>query len=111
MLAKNENPILVQVAIGATARLGVVFVAAVTVFFSAWAVFDHTMLHVAAGLAALTITLLPFLFLRKYDLFSPWSFVILAIFTGGTLQGAAISANWPNAEHIDMTMLLGQRPE
>ncbi len=111
MLKRIDNPILVQVAIGATARLVVVLVAVATVVTSAWALVDHEKIHVAVGFAALMITLLPFLFLRKYDLFSPWSFVILAIFTGGTLQGIAISAEWPSAEHIDTTMLLGQRSE
>ena len=65
--------------IGGVVRALVLVVAIVAVIFSAWACADMQMLHAAVGMIALLLVLSPFLILRTYDLFSPWSFVILAI--------------------------------
>ena len=62
--------------IGGVVKLLVAAVAIAAAVFSAWACVDMQMIHAAVGTIALLVVLSPFLVLRTYDLFSPWSFVI-----------------------------------
>ena len=72
--------------IGGVVKLLVAAVAIAAAVFSAWACVDMQMIHAAVGTIALLVVLSPFLVLRTYDLFSPWSFVILAIAVLATPQ-------------------------
>ena len=68
-------------------------------------------LYAAVGLTTLMITLMPLLILKTYDYFSPWSFVLLAVVTGCTLQSICMTLNWPDEQAIDGFFLLSQEPE
>jgi len=94
--------------IGGVVRAFVLVVAIVAAFFSAWACVDMQMLHAAVGTIALLLVLSPFLVLRTYDLFSPWSFVILAIAVLATPQAICTSFDFPDRDTVSRMMLLGQ---
>ena len=98
------------VPIGKVVKMCVLLVAIVTAVFSAWACIDMQMLNAAVGLIALLIVLSPFLVLKSYDCFSPWSFVILAIGVLATPQAICTSFGFPNADAISRMMLLGREP-
>ncbi len=80
------------------------------VFTIAAAFGDHFHVFSAAGLWALAIVLLPPASLPRYDLFSPWSFIILSIVVGLTLRGFYIAFNYPNPEIIDRLFVRGEAP-
>ncbi|MEL7496253.1 MAG: O-antigen polymerase [Planctomycetota bacterium] len=100
-----------EIEINSTIRIIVLSFAAVTAGMTLWACVDHQMMYAAVGLIAFLIGIVPFLFLKSYDLFSPWSFVLLAIGMGCTLQCLCMSFMWPNAEAIERLLILGQPPE
>ncbi|MGH7266135.1 MAG: hypothetical protein ACREMB_15010, partial [Candidatus Rokuibacteriota bacterium] len=52
------------------------------------------------GLVALLIVATPVLFRRRYDVFSPWSFVVLTVFIGVTVRSVHIALRWPDPETI-----------
>jgi len=68
-------------------------------------------IHAATGLWALCIMLLPPAFLRPYDWFSSWSFVMLSVLIGVTLRGFYITFQVPDPATIDQLYLLGRDPE
>ena len=72
--------------------------------------FDDTMLFTAVGLWALVIVLLPAICTTGYNLFSPWTFVVLTVFIGMTLRGIAMSFGLPSDARIDQLFLLGNEP-
>ena len=96
--------------IGGVVKSLVAAVAIVAAVFSAWACADMQMIHAAVGTIALLIVLSPFLVLRTYDLFSPWSFVILAIAVLATPQAICTSFEFPDRDTVGRMMLLGQEP-
>lgn len=96
--------------VGAVVKALVLVVALAAAIFSAWACVDMQMLHAAVGLIALLLVLAPFLILRTYDLFSPWSFVILAIGVLATPQAICTSFDFPETDVVNRMMLLGQEP-
>ena len=89
----------------------VVAVMCLTFLVIAWSVVNPIMIYAAIGMCTLMITLFPLLFLRNYDFFSPWTFVLLAVVTGCTFQAICMSIGWPTEEQIDGWMLLGREPE
>ena len=99
-----------EVEIGGLAKSLVLVVALMAAIFSAWASVDMQMLHAAVGLIALLIVLSPFLVLKSYDLFSPWSFVILAIAALATPQAICTSFDFPDVDTVDRMMLVGRSP-
>ncbi len=100
-----------QTEISSLVRLTVLLVGIVAAVFSVWACVDTQMLFAAFGAIALFFVTCPFLQIKKYDLFSPWSFVILAIGVLCTPQAICMSFMWPEAEPIERMMLLGKEPE
>ena len=86
--------------VGGVVKLLVLVVAIVAAVFSAWACADMQMLHAAVGTIALLFVLSPFLVLRTYDLFSPWSFVILAIAVLATPQAICTSFEFPDRDTV-----------
>jgi len=96
--------------IGGVVKALVLVVAVAAAVFSAWACADMQMLHAAVGTIALLIVLSPFLILRTYDLFSPWSFVIIAIAVLATPQAICTSFDFPDRDTVSRMMLLGQEP-
>ncbi len=70
----------------------------------------HGHVFSAVGLWALVIVLLPPSLLRRYDIFSPWSFVILSVVIGLTIRGFSITLDYPNPGIIDELFLLGKPP-
>ena len=75
---------------------GAVFVAVIAIVFTIVASFgDHSHVFTAVGLWALAIVLLPPALLPRYDLFSPWSFVVLSVVVGLTIRGFYIGLNYP----------------
>ena len=99
-----------EVQIGGAAKLLVLLVAVAAAVFSAWACVDLQMLHAAVGMVALLVVLSPFLFLNTYDLFCPWSFVILAIAILATPQAICTSFDFPDPDTVNRLMLLGREP-
>ncbi len=88
-----------------------VFTAVAALAFSLIAVFSAPIhLFSAVGLWALAIVLLPPALQPRYDLFSPWSFIILSVVFGLTLRGFYIAFNYPNPEIIKRLFLLGKPP-
>ena len=83
----------------------------VTAGFIAWACADHQMLFAAVGMFAFFIGIFPLLPLKTYDLYSPWSFVLLAIGMGCTLQCLCMSFMWPDAEAIEKLLILDESPD
>ena len=73
--------------------------------------FDDTLLFTAIGFWALVIVLLPAICSTGYNLFSPWTFVVLTVFIGMTLRGIAISFGFPNEARIEQLFLLGHGPK
>ena len=100
----------IEVQIGGAAKLLVLLVAVMAAVFSAWARVDLQMLHAAVGVVALLVVLSPFLFLSTYDLFCPWSFVILAIAILATPQAICTSFDFPDPDTVNRLMLLGREP-
>ncbi len=88
----------------------VVAVMVLTFLVIGWTVVDTRMVYASIGMCTLMITLLPLLFMKTYDFFSPWSFVLLAVVTGCTFQAICMSIGWPTNEQIDGWMLLGREP-
>lgn len=99
-----------EIQIGGVARSIVLLVGIMAAIFSVWTCVDMQMLHAAVGLVALLVVLSPFLVLRTYDLFSPWSFVVLAIGVLATPQAVCTSFDFPDADTVDRMMLVGQGP-
>ena len=92
------------------ARVAVLVYAVITCAFVAWASVDLQMIYAAVGTVALLITVSPFLWLKTYDLFSPWSVVLVAVGVLATPQAICMSFNWPEAEPIERMMMLGKEP-
>lgn len=68
-------------------------------------------IHLAIGMLALLIVAIPVVTSRNYDLFSPWSFIVLSVFLGSTLRGFYMSFNLPDAETADFFWHMGNPPE
>jgi oligosaccharide repeat unit polymerase len=99
------------ITIGPAIRSIVTLIGLVAAFFAAWTCVDIQMFYAAVGMMSLFIVLAPFLSLEKYDLFCPWSFVILPVALLSTPQAICTSFNFPNEEPIERMMQLGQGPE
>ncbi|MCF6313096.1 MAG: oligosaccharide repeat unit polymerase [Verrucomicrobiales bacterium] len=67
-------------------------------------------LFAAVGLWSLSIVMLPPALSPRYDLFSPWSFIILSVLVGLTLRGFYISFAYPNPAIIERLFLRGEKP-
>lgn len=90
---------------------GATFVAITAGIFTVIAaLIEPSQLFTAVGLWAFAIALLPPVFIPRYDLFSPWSFVVLSIVVGLTLRGFYIAFNYPSPEIIKQLFLLEQAP-
>lgn len=100
-----------EIEVGSAIRLGIGLYGIFTTAFVLWACVDQYMIHAAAGMAVMLVALLPFFWIRTYDLFCPWSFVLLAISSGCLMQSIFTSFNYPDARRINTMMLLGQEPE
>lgn len=100
-----------EVEIGTITRSLVVLLAFLTAAATVWACADEQMVYAAIGLMAQLIVVFPFLFLKKYDLFSPWSLVLLSFAVLSTPQAVCMSFKWPSVEAIEYWMLLGRTPE
>ena len=66
--------------------------------------------YAAFGLSALVVITVPFLGLKEYDLFSPWSIVLLTVGAGCSAPAIATTFDWPDAHEIDVHSLLGNEP-
>lgn len=99
-----------ELQVGSGMRAAVLLLALLTAVFAAWACVEIEMLFAAVGLVTLLIVLAPFLFLKSYDLFCPWSFVILAIAVLSTPQAICMSFSFPSVEIVNRMMLLGREP-
>ena len=99
-----------EIRVGFLIRFGLVVFAAWTVALVVWACLDSEIFFAAAGSVAILLAAGPIGFRQKYDLFSPWSFVLLALLFGCTLQSYCISWRWPSADYIEEAMLLGHAP-
>ncbi len=97
-----------EIRIGSGIRIAVLVFCMLSACVAVWACVDLQKFFAAIGMLALSITLLPFLVLNKYDVFSPWSFVLLSISMGSTAQCVCITLNWPSEDYVDATMLLGR---
>ncbi len=86
--------------------LGALFLATA----GAWVavVFNSDFFFAAVGLLALLVVTAPVLTVSRYDLFSPWSFVTLAVFLGTTLRGVCISLNWPTAAEVERLFIMSR---
>lgn len=73
--------------------------------------FHGPLLFTSVGFWALSITLLPTLHSRDYNIFSPWTFVILTVLIGMALRGLCISFGFPSPERIDLLFILGRPVE
>jgi len=94
-----------------TAASGVALLTVTAVAFTIAAAFGaHSHVFSAVGLWALVIVLLPPALLPRYDLFSPWSFIILSVVIGLTIRGFYIASDYPDHDIIDELYLLGQPP-
>lgn len=85
--------------------------AVVAAGFTVWACADLDMIYAAVGTITLFLVLSPLLAVKEYDLFCPWSFVILPVATLCTPKAICMSIGWPSPEIIDDRMLLGQEAE
>ena len=99
-----------EIEIGPSIRAAVLCYAAVTAIVVAASCVYAEMLYAAVGSMSFLIAVIPFLFVKRYDLFCPWSFVLLTVFFGCTLQSLCISLGWPDQQYIDTAMLLGKDP-
>jgi len=99
-----------EIEIGSTIRILILIIGVVCalVWFSAATSPDN--FHAAIGLTSLVVVLAPLLIVKKYDLFSPWSIVILGVVTGCANPAIATSLGWPDMEEIERHSLLGQEP-
>ena len=100
-----------EIEITSTMRLLVLLFGLFTALMTLWACINMQMLYAAVGAISFLIVLSPLALVKTYDLYCPWSFVLLTIFFGTTLQALCMSFNWPSADFIDTAMLLGQKPE
>lgn len=93
------------------AASAVALLAVTAIVFTIAAAFGtHAHVFSAVGLWALVIVLLPTALLPRYDLFSPWSFVILSVAIGLTIRGFYIALDYPDPDTIDQLFLLGKPP-
>ena len=72
--------------------------------------FNFEMLYAAVGVTALTIVTVPMIVERRFDWFSPWTFVVLSVAVGCAARGICMSLGWPDAYDIDQFFLLGEDP-
>ena len=100
-----------NVAIGTSIRLIVVLISIVAAIFWIWSCANTEMFYAAFGVSALLVVCSPFLMLKEFDLFSPWSMVVLTVAMGCAAPAVATSFNWPNEETISTTSLLGHDVE
>ncbi|MFK5921788.1 MAG: oligosaccharide repeat unit polymerase [Verrucomicrobiota bacterium] len=92
-------------------RFGTLSLTLVAMAFTLAASFaTHDHVFTAIGLWALVIVLLPPSLIPRYDLFSPWSFVILSVLIGLTLRGFYIAFHYPDPPIIDHLFLRGKPP-
>jgi len=100
-----------EVKIGPFVRALVLLQAVLTAGVVAWACANDQAIYAAVGMVTLLIMISPFLIIKKYDLFCPWTFALLAVGILATPQAVCTSFNFPSAESIDQMMLLGKDPE
>ena len=100
-----------EISIGNWFRLLVLLLAAGACGMTLWAMAEPEKIYAAVGLLSLLIVCSPFMLLRKYDLLSPWTFVVLPIFILATPQALCMSFHWPTHESVNFSMLLGKGPE
>jgi len=100
-----------EIEIGAGIRGLVLLHAVLTAAAVVWACSNNQAIYAAVGMITLLITISPFLVLRRYDLFCPWTFVLLAVGILATPQAICMTFNFPDTESIERMMLLGQDPE
>ena len=100
-----------EISIASWFRLIIYFLAVVTGVAVIWAAAEPQKIYAAVGLISLLIVTSPFIALKKYDLLSPWSFVILPILVLATPQAICMSFDWPSVESVNRSMLLGKDPE
>lgn len=67
--------------------------------------------HLAVGMLALLVVSIPIVSDSNYDLFSPWSFIVLSVVLGTTLRGAYMSFNLPDPATADFFWFLGNSTE
>ena len=100
-----------EVKVATTARAIVVLQAVLAAAVSIWACANEEIVYAAIGMISLLIVIFPFLFLKTYDLFCPWSTVVLSFAVLATPQAVCMSFDWPSVEAIENSMLLGRTPE
>lgn len=100
-----------EVKVATTARAIVVLQAVLAAVVSIWACANEEIVYAAIGMISLLIVIFPFLFLKTYDLFCPWSTVVLSFAVLATPQAVCMSFDWPSVEAIENSMLLGRTPE
>ena len=99
-----------EVEIGSLTRVIILFIGVICALVWFSAATNPNNFHAAIGLTSLVVVLAPFLVLRRYDLFSPWSIVILGVVSGCANPAIATSLGWPDMEEIERHSLLGQEP-
>ena len=97
--------------IGPIVRIAILGIGAIACGFGLWTCRDMEKLHAFLGVLALFIVLVPLLFQEQYDLFSPWSFVIIPILFFCTPQAVCTTFLWPDYETVEKMMLLGREPD
>jgi oligosaccharide repeat unit polymerase len=93
------------------ARIASMILAAMTLTLTAMSCVTLEYAYAAFSIACLLVVILPLALQRTYDLFSPWTFIILAVFVGTTIPGICLSLGWPNDRFLDDTFLRGEITE
>ena len=75
-----------------------------------WNLLDERGFWVMSGSAACLIITLPLVLMRKFDLVSPWSLIMVAGYIGFGVRGLFIALNINGLRSIDELFLLGHGP-